>query len=195
MKNKLRLIIGFLILLLIFSSKVLYSQDKSSEPKLISQPQLEFPNQAVMGRVMDKVWIDILVGKDGKPVKTEIKKRDPEMAYLFDSNARKWAMGCRFSPAKDEYGNPVQSWITIPLSFVLRDYTPPECSKQAEPEYPDEALEMGMEGWVGLAVLVKSNGEVDYNNIIVLHVNRKIRQSLKKLRKMQLIIHNMFLQH
>ena len=144
-----------------------YAQGSMSEPKLLSKPELQFPNEAYMGRVVGKVWLRLLVGADGIPVKTDILKRDPEMAYLFDNCARKWGMQCRFNPALDSDGKPVPMWEIIPLSFELDRFTPPECIKLAEPKYPAEAHEMGMEGWVGLAVFVKSNGQADESRTVV----------------------------
>jgi TonB family protein len=52
-------------------------------------------------------------------------------------------------------------WITIPINFKIANYQAPRCLYLADPEYPREALEMGMEGWVGLAVYVDAKGEVD----------------------------------
>jgi outer membrane biosynthesis protein TonB len=138
-----------------------------NQPQLISKPDLQFPNEAVMGRVVGKVWLRILVGADGIPIKTKIIKRDPEMAYLFDNNSRKWGMQCKFTPATDNNDKPVPMWVAIPLSFTLDHFTPPQCIKQVEPTYPPEAREMGMEGWVGLAVFVKSNGEKDISQTVV----------------------------
>ncbi len=139
----------------------------ATEPKLVSQPELKFPNAAYMGRVAGSVWLKIFIGVDGIPIKTDIARRDPQMAYLFDNDARKWGMGCRFSPALDSSGKPVPAWVVIPLAFKFDHFSPPECLSQADPTYPPEALELGLEGWVGLAVLVKSNGEVDMSQIIV----------------------------
>lgn len=139
----------------------------ATEPRLFSQPSLRFPNAAYMGRVVGTVWVKVMIGSDGVPVKTDIVRREPEMAYLFDDEARKWAMACRFSPARDSSGSPVSVWEVIPLSFKFDNFTPPECTNQAKPDFPPEAKEMGMEGWVGLAVLVKSNNEVDPSQILV----------------------------
>jgi outer membrane biosynthesis protein TonB len=162
--------IAVLILLYMLGAISLYAQTENwdiKQPEFLSQPNLNFPNEAIMGSVVGRVWVKIFVGVDGIPIKTDIIKRDPEMAYLFDNNARKWGMQCRFTPAIDKDGNPVSTWIVVPLSFKLDHFTPATCVTQAVPIYPKEALEMGMEGWVGLAVLIKGNGEVDLSQIIV----------------------------
>ena len=156
-----------LVLLALLLGPMFVHAQTDSWPTLVSKPELQFPNEAYMGRVVGKVWVKILVGTNGVPIKTEILKRDPEMAYLFDNEARKWAMGCRFNSAPDTNEYPASVWVTIPLSFSLDHFTPAACISQAKPEYPTEARAMGMEGWVGLAVLVKGNGEVDMSQTLV----------------------------
>jgi TonB family protein len=164
---------GALILVCAFALIAISSSHSQTDgsvakgPTLISKPDLSFPSIAYAGRVAGSIWVRVLISETGMPIKTAIERRDPEMAYLFDDEARKWAMGCRFSPARDVNGDPVAVWQVIPLSFKFDDYTPPECLAKVEPEYPEEALAMGMEGWVGVAVLVKSNGEPDLSQILV----------------------------
>ena len=166
-----RLLIQVILLCLTETAPLMAQNDSLSgiatEPNLIKQPDLKYPNVALTGRVVGQVWLRLLVGRDGVPIKTNILKRDPEMAYLFDDEARKWGMQCKFTPALDSSGKAVPIWVVIPLSFKLDHFDPPECIVQNKPEYPNEAVEMGLEGWVGLAVLVKSNGEVDCSQTIV----------------------------
>ena len=156
-----------LFILALLLGPIVTSAQTDSWPRIVSKPALQFPNEAYMGRVVGKVWVKIFVGTDGVPIKTDILKREPEMAYLFDNEARKWGMGCRFTAAPDSSEYPAPVWVTIPLSFALDHFAPAICVIQAEPEYPLEARKMGMEGWVGLAVLIKGNGEVDMSQVIV----------------------------
>jgi TonB family protein len=160
-------LIAFVLSIVICSTLSPTCAQVAQGPKLISKPSLNFPSAAYMGRVAGTVWLKVLIGEDGTPIKTDIERRDPEMAYLFDDEARKWAMACRYEPALDESGAPVAVWQVIPLSFRFSDFTPPECIRQAEPAYPEEALAMGIEGWVGLAVLIRANGEVDISQVLV----------------------------
>ena len=127
-------------------------------PTFLEKPELEYPKEAEGASVTGKLWVKLMINRDGIPVKTEIMKRDPEMAFMFDDAARHWAMSCRFTPAKDSVGNPVAVWISIPLRFKLEDFQPPAVTRLATPEYPEEAKAMGMEGWVGVAVLVGEMG-------------------------------------
>ncbi len=126
-------------------------------PEFVTKPKLEFPSIALEAGVVGKIWIKALVGKDGHVKKTVIQKREPEIAYLFDEQARRWAMQCVFTPALYE-GRPVAVWISVPLNFRIHDFQPPSCLDIPHPEYPTEALEQGLEGWVGIAILVDEMG-------------------------------------
>ena len=127
-------------------------------PKMVHKPPLTFPEEAQEASLTGKLWLKVMVTRDGTPAKTEILKRDPEMAFMFDDAARRWAMQCRFSPAKDSVGNPVAVWVTIPINFKMQDFEPPRVVRQTAPEYPEEARSMGLEGWVGVAVFVSDMG-------------------------------------
>jgi TonB family protein len=125
--------------------------------KIISQPPLKFPEMAIKAGLQAAIYVKIYVSMDGKPYKTEIIKREPEFVYLFDKDVRKWAMKYIFSPAL-ENNKPVPSVVVVPVNFKLNDFQPPEVKEEPKPEYPDEAVEMGMEGWVAVAVLVNPEG-------------------------------------
>jgi TonB family protein len=118
------------------------------------KPKLEFPNEALDAGVEGSVFLKILVGKDGMPKQTAIAKREPDVAFLFDEVARKFGMKCKFSPALDKNNAPISVWVLIPLKFVIPDFEPPACTRLSEYEMPEDAMEMGLEGWVGVAVLI-----------------------------------------
>ena len=128
------------------------------EPRMIEKAKLEFPESAAGSLVTGKIWVKILVGQDGVPIKTDIIKREPDIAYMFDDVSRQWAMACRFSPAIDSSGNPVAVWVSVPLNYKIEGFQPPAVTRVAVPDYPEEAREMGMEGWVGVAVLLGEAG-------------------------------------
>ena len=114
--------IAFLILFSAVGSTLILAQTGSPstfQPRLVSKPELQFPNEAYMGRVVGKVWLRVLVGTDGIPNKTDILRREPEMAYLFDNAARQWGLGCRFTQVSDSNEIPAPVWVAIPLSFAL----------------------------------------------------------------------------
>ncbi len=168
----LRLLYRAILLAFAFTGQVA-AQDSSVanvaiEPHLTYKPDLEFPRKALGASVTAKLFVKVLVGKDGAPIKTEILKREPDIAFLFDDDSRRFCMKCRFSPARDSVGNPVMVWVTMPLRFEIKNYRPPQCKELAEPKYPDEARELGMEGWVGLAVFVNDQGKPQRDPMIIL---------------------------
>lgn len=138
------------------------------EPRMIKKAKLEFPESAAGSLVTGRIWVKILVGNDGVPIKTDIIKREPDIAYMFDDVSRQWAMACRFSPAIDSSGNPVAVWVSVPLNYKIEGFQPPAVTRVAVPDYPEEAREMGMEGWVGVAVLLGEAGSaVNGKTVIV----------------------------
>ena len=137
------------------------------EPRMIEKAKLEFPESAAGSLVTGKIWVKILLSKDGTPVKTDIIKREPDIAYMFDEDSRRWAMACRFSPAIDSSGNPVAVWVTVPLNFKLQGFVPPAVTRIAAAEYPADARAMGMEGWVGVAVLLSEAGSAQSGKTVI----------------------------
>ena len=152
-----------LLIIIILSISTLYSQSDTNstyarvEPELISKPELKFPEMAVKAGLQVSISLRIFIGTDGKPFKTEIVNREPEFVYLFDNDVRKWGMKFVFSPTIIN-GEAKIVTIDVPVKFKLDDFQPPEIREQAEPVYPSEALEMGLEGWIALAVLVDPHG-------------------------------------
>jgi TonB family protein len=159
-----------LCVLFLFSFQMLARQNDSTisteedsiavEPKEIKRVVPDFPFLAQNASLEANILVEISVDKDGVPYKTEILEREPEFVYVFDDEVRKSAMQWRFSPALNKKGEPVKASIGIPFRFRMRDYEPPVLLEQATPEYPPEALEMGMEGWIGVGVLVNKDGGV-----------------------------------
>jgi TonB family protein len=138
------------------------------EPKVLNRVTPNFPALASDAGLEETIWVKIALDKDGIPYKTEIIKRDPEFVYIFDDEVRRSAMQWRFSPALDREGKPVKVWITIPFRFKMPDYKPPTLTKRAVPECPQEAIDMGMEGWIGVGVLVNKDGTTLGNGRVVI---------------------------
>jgi TonB family protein len=172
--SRLNITIFFIFILSAFSlaqqNDTTQSSDKDSmvvEPKVLHREALEFPPLAQEASLEANIFIKVAVGKDGIPYKTVIFKREPEFVYMFDEDVRKNAMKWRFSPALNKQNEPVAVWISIPFRFRMREYQSAIVLEQAKPEYPKEALEMGMESWVGVAVLVKKEGYTIGSKIII----------------------------
>jgi TonB family protein len=169
----------FALFNLLSTSILLHSQIKDSTkvsdndtvivtpPKPTFRPLAVFPEMAREASLEATIYIKIALGKDGKPYKTVISKREPEFVFLFDDEVRRAAMKWEFSPALTNKGDSIGVWVSIPFKFKLNDFEPPTILKQPPPEYPSDALEMGLEGWVGLAVLVDKHGRREGKVIIV----------------------------
>ena len=129
-----------------------------AEPQVVSRPPMYYPIMASQALLEARVTVEVEVGRDGKPHRTFITGREPEFVYIFDNDVRKWVMKWTFTPARDRHMDPVPCRVSIPVSFKIREFKPGTIISQPDPEFPDEALEMGMEGWVGLAVFVNKEG-------------------------------------
>ncbi len=130
----------WLCVLLLLSSMQLFAHEKRSSsnldsleveipPQLTYKPPLEFPSQAIEAGVEGRVYLKVWVGKDGNPRQTEIDKREPEVAFLFDEVARKFGMKCKYSPANGKDNEPISVWVVIPLKFEIPDFEPPVCTR------------------------------------------------------------------
>jgi protein TonB len=80
------------------------------------QKRIVYPEMARRAGVEGKVVVRVLVGKDGKPVKTIIEQTDNE---LLNEAARSAVMKSVFTPAIQN-GNPIALWVSIPIQFRLR---------------------------------------------------------------------------
>lgn len=89
--------------------------DKEAEALNINEVgrTMRYPNECKKQRVKGKVFVRVLVGRDGKIVK-HIVKRTPHDAMTKE--VERVLYDLRFSPAELN-GKPVESWVTIPFAF------------------------------------------------------------------------------
>ncbi len=80
------------------------------------QKKIVYPEMARRAGVEGKVVVRVLVGKDGKPMKTIIEQSDNE---LLNDAAKNAVMKSVFTPAIQN-GNPIALWVSIPIQFRLR---------------------------------------------------------------------------
>lgn len=88
-----------------------------SYPKLIFAPEPKYPSIAKAAGIEGKVFLQIFVGKDGKPKKIFVAKS--EVTADCDSVALKTAWNFRFSPAMQR-DKPVGVWVSMPVEFKLK---------------------------------------------------------------------------
>lgn len=124
--------------------------------------KLVYPEFCKQVAIQGKVFVRILVSKDGKVIKHEVKKSPHD---LMTKEVERVIYDINFSPATQQ-GEPIACWITIPFDFKLRDPDPvqpiPENYDEvlATIEYPKKLKKKRVEGFVVLNVLVSPEGKV-----------------------------------
>ncbi|NTV47026.1 MAG: energy transducer TonB, partial [Chlorobiales bacterium] len=63
-----------------------------------------------------QVTISVLIGTDGRPIKSKILKRKPEDLEIFDQAAIDAVMESTYQPGIQN-GRPVKVWLTVPIRF------------------------------------------------------------------------------
>lgn len=86
-------------------------------PQIVRQVVPEYPDMARRAGLEGVVWVKILVGKDGKPIKVAIVKSSTE---IFNEPSLEAARSFLFTPAVMNNG-PVKVWVSVPFRFKLRD--------------------------------------------------------------------------
>jgi len=86
-------------------------------PQIVRQVVPEYPDMARRAGLEGVVWVKILVGKDGKPIRVAIAKSSTE---IFNEPSLEAARNFLFTPAIMNHG-PVKVWVSVPFRFKLRD--------------------------------------------------------------------------
>ncbi len=84
-------------------------------PEIIVGAQPVYPEIAQRAGITGKVYVKVLVDKDGKPKKAVVIKSDSE---IFNQPAIDAAMKTVFSPALQNK-HPIMVWVVIPFKFQL----------------------------------------------------------------------------
>ena len=146
-------------------------------PEVVKQVQPDYPDEAMKKRLEGTVWLQLLVGEEGKVTEVKVQKSDAE---VFNKAAIDAGMQWLFKPASVN-GKPIQVWVSVPFKFKLMTGkkdgastetqkkppppdTPydkaPEAIKQVPPSYPADAKKKGLEGMVWLKVWIDESGRV-----------------------------------
>lgn len=86
-------------------------------PKMIEASKPEYPALAKNAGITGKVFVKVLVDKDGTPKKAVVIKSESE---LFNESAVAAAMKSKFTPAVNK-GEALAVWIVLPYKFTLGD--------------------------------------------------------------------------
>ncbi len=86
-------------------------------PEIIEAATPAYPDEAKKNKITGKVFVKVLVDKEGTPKKAVVIKSESE---LFNQSAVDAAMKSKFSPALNN-GEPIAVWIVLPYKFQLSD--------------------------------------------------------------------------
>ncbi len=86
-----------------------------NSPEMIRPAKPEYPEIAKRAGITGKVFVKVLIDKEGRPKKAVIVKSDSE---LFNQPAIDAAMKSAFSPALQNK-HPIAVWIVLPYKFTL----------------------------------------------------------------------------
>ena len=86
-------------------------------PEVVKQVQPDYPDEAMKKRLEGTVWLQLLVGEEGKVTEVKVQKSDAE---VFNKAATDAGMQWLFKPASVN-GKPIQVWVSVPFKFKLAD--------------------------------------------------------------------------
>jgi TonB family protein len=84
-------------------------------PEIVNQVNPVYPEEAKKNGIEGRVWVKVLVGKEGDAKKVVVAKSDNE---IFNQSAIEAAMKYKFTPAM-QGGKPVAVWVVMPFKFEL----------------------------------------------------------------------------
>ena len=84
-------------------------------PQLIQFVEPEYHEVARNARLAGTVVVNVLVGKNGEVLETEILQ---PVHLLLDDAANRAARQCLYAPARED-GQPVEAWLAVPFEFEL----------------------------------------------------------------------------
>ncbi len=87
-------------------------------PSFLDQKKPAYPEMARIAGITGKVFVRVLIGEDGRPIKAMIIKRIPANGETFDAVAIKSVMASKYYPGILN-GQPVKVWFTVPIRFQL----------------------------------------------------------------------------
>jgi protein TonB len=86
------------------------------QPRVVRRIQPVYPYEARKKKITGKVVLRFLVDRSGKVSKVSVVRAEPE--GVFEENAMEAVKKWKFKPGYYE-GEPVPTWITLPISFNM----------------------------------------------------------------------------
>lgn len=169
-----KIFVSAALLLLAFNTPV-FAEDtapveRKIDPSEVGDMKISYPAWARRAGIEEKLAVHILVGEDGRALKTMVISHDPDFVYLLDQEVQMQIMAAEFKHPPPGVGSG-SYWVTVPISFKLEPFEAPKV-KLASVKYPEDAQAMGQEGWVGLSVPLDEQGKItDAKKITVISRN------------------------
>lgn len=93
------------------------TQEPTLTPQYLHNPPLDYPRQSAQRGEQGRVLVQVLVGTDGLPQKTELKASSghPRLDQAALDSVLRW----RFVAGRRD-GVAQAMWVTVPVQFVLR---------------------------------------------------------------------------
>ncbi|MCF8030912.1 MAG: energy transducer TonB [Desulfohalobiaceae bacterium] len=88
------------------------------KPRVLSRVEPVYPRRARQRDITGKVVLKFLVGKDGTVKRISVVSADP--GGVFEDSAISAVKKWRFEPGRVD-GEPVPTWVRLPVSFTLSD--------------------------------------------------------------------------
>ena len=142
------------------------SDSSISLPELTYFADAFYTQEAIDAQIHGDIGLELTVNADGVPTDVRvIEALDPALDQASVKAAKRW----RFRPMTDT-GNSSPMKLRANISFkykppssdlpprIGKDVTPPSVLYQIEPHYTEEAIKLGMQGMVGIAMVVDEAG-------------------------------------
>jgi TonB family protein len=139
-------------------------------PEMIESVTPEYPELAKKTGIVGKVFVKVLVDKEGSPKRAVVLKSENEILNQASIDA---AMKTKFSPAMQK-GEPIAIWIVLPYKFALADKKDPNENlphvslmvSSIDTGYPAEAFANKIEGTANLKVMLDQNKNIQQIELI-----------------------------
>lgn len=86
-------------------------------PEVMESGEPVYPEEAKKNGIEGKVFVKVLVDKNGNAKKIVVLKSENE---IFNNAAMEAAKKCKFTPATQK-GKPIAVWVVLPYKFALND--------------------------------------------------------------------------
>lgn len=87
-------------------------------PGFLEQKKPHYPEMARIAGITGKVFVSVLIGENGRPIRAKVMKRVPADCEVFDKVAIISVMESRYYPGMQN-GTPIKVWFTVPIRFQL----------------------------------------------------------------------------